>query len=335
MFAINIYKSCFICLFLLLTIALTAQQETQYTHFMYNKVLRNPSYAGQRGMPTFTAMYRSQWVGFEGAPVSQMFSFDMPIFRDRGGVGVSVAHSTIGILDKWQASLAYSYRLKINEVSDLRIGMQGSVRHLGVNFADTRLVAIDSDDPSIPNQQESDTNGNFGFGVYYTSKAFFVGFSVPNLNNNAIGFNGQSSIRTAQETPHYYFTAGGMFYIENKLHMKPSLLVKYVENAPIDFDINFGFVYDYKISAGVSYRYGGVTSNFGESLDLLFFYQANDRFGLGVAYDIPLSRIGGLDLEGNKNINAGSIEAMIRYDVNTEKYNKDLPAELESLRRFL
>lgn len=332
---VKIYKPLFLVLSLLISIGAMAQQEAQYTQFMFNKLLVNPAYAGQRGMPTFTGMYRSQWVGFEGAPVSQMFSFDMPIFMDRGGVGLSVAHSSIGVLNQWQASLAYSYRLKINEFSDIRVGIQGSVRYLGVDFTDDRLVAIDSDDPSISNQRESDTNGNFGFGVYYTSKAFFVGFSIPRLNNNDIGFNGQSSIKTAEESPHYYFSAGGMFFIENKLHMKPSILVKYVENAPIDFDINFGFVYDYKISAGISYRYGGVTSNFGESLDLLFFYQVNDQFGLGAAYDIPLSNIGGLDLKGNSNINAGSIEAMMRYDIKNEKYNKDLPSEIENLRRFL
>lgn len=325
-----------ILVFLSCSVWAFAQQETQFTQFMYNKALLNPAYVGSRGIPTFTGIYRNQWLGFDGAPKSQILNFNTPIFSGKGGLGLGFMHNSIGILNNWQLALAYSYKLKINETSDLRIGVQASLRYLQINFADDKLVFLDTDDPSISLQNETDTNGNFGAGIFYNSKFYYAGISIPNINDNIIGFNGTSSSTTAAESPHIYFMGGGMFYVDKKLHLKPSVLVKYVKNAPIDFDLNLSFVYDYKISAGFSYRYGGVTTNFGESLDLLFFYQATENIGIGAAYDIPLSKIGGLDINGAKNSNAGSIEVLFRYDIiNKEKYNQELPSEIEDLRRFL
>lgn len=318
------------------TNGLVAQQDAQYTQFMYNKGYYNAAYPGMRGMPSFTALYRNQWVGMNGAPVSQILSFDMPIFKNSGGLGINLGHTSIGIFNNWNASLAYSYKLRIDANKALRIGVMASLRHLRVRFTDPQSVSEMTDDPSIPFIDEQDTNGNFGAGIFYTDKSFFIGASVPAINNNVISFNqGGGGSNTAQESPHYYFTLGGMFYVEKKLHLKPSLLIKYVKNAPLDFDLNFSAVYDYRLSAGLSYRYGGVTSNFGESLDILFFYQLNNSTGLGVSYDIPLSKLGGVDIQNNRNRNGGSFEVMLRYDIKSEKYYKDLPPELDDLRRFL
>jgi type IX secretion system PorP/SprF family membrane protein len=318
---------------LLLACSAQAQQEAQFTQFMYNKGMYNPAYPGTRGMPSLTAMYRNQWVGMNGAPISQLLSFDMPIFKSRGGLGIGLSHTSIGIFHNWNASLAYAYKLKINEDKALSLGVMASLRHLRIRFTDEQSVALDPDDGSIPREDQQDSNGNFGAGLFYTDRAFFVGVSVPKINNNVIGFNGGTN--TARESPHYYFTLGGMFYVEKKIHLKPSMLVKYVKNAPVDFDLNFSAVYDYRLSAGLSYRYGGVTSNFGESLDLLFFYQLSDAMGLGVSYDIPLSKLGGSGIDGSRNNNGGSFEVMLRYDMKNEKYYKDLPPELDDLRRFL
>ena len=312
LFAFFIAVSCF------------GQQEAQYTQFMENKMMLNPAYAGAREAPSIMLLTRNQWIGFDGAPTSQLISFNAPIFGDKVGVGMSVSHHSIGITENWTANMAYSYKIPLSNDAALRLGIQGSLRFWGYDFSQVFTIQDPSLDQAIPlNQSATALKGNFGLGAYFNTKKLYVGISAPYLYSNSIGFNQGETNLQAVERQHFYFMAGTMFPLNEKWNIKPSILAKYVDNAPADLDFNLSFVYDQRFTFGPSYRLGG--NNAGESAALVFGFQVNNQFGLGLAYDFIISNLrqaSGINPgTGNSQNNVGSLEVLVRYDLRKDAEN--------------
>jgi type IX secretion system PorP/SprF family membrane protein len=293
--------------------SLWGQQDHQYTQFMYNKLLLNPAYAGARGVSSISAIYRNQWAGFEGAPKSALLSLNAPFLSPRVGVGVVLSHQQAGLQRDFFGSLAYSYDLVAEENLSLRVGVQGSIRSLALDFADAEVAGSGGAgaDPSLQNQRINDVYGNVGAGVYATiAKRAYVGFALPRIYSNTIGLNTNPQFVTAKEYRHYYAMAGAIIPISKDIQLMPAVLGKYVQNAPFDADLNLNLGIKEKVTIGLSGRLGGDSGL--ESVDLLAFFQANEQIGIGAAYDFPLSRI--------KNYTAGSFEVMVQADL--QKPNK-------------
>lgn len=285
-------------------VALNAQQESHFTQFMYNKLYLNPGYAGARGVPSLTAIYRNQWVGFDGAPQSLLASFNGPFLSKRVGVGVNVSHHKVGLQRDLFASVAYSYDLVAQEQMSLRVGLSGSLRSLG--FAFDQATPLQTGDQSVDNQRINDYYGNVGAGVYGTFlERYYFGVSVPRIYSNAIGLANANANILAKEYPHFYGMAGAIIPLSEDINLMPALLLKYVKNAPFSTDINVNLDIKRKVTLGVSYRLGGDGN--GESVDLLALWQAAPQFAVGVAYDFTLSSL--------KDYNAGSIEVLLQYDL--------------------
>lgn len=292
------------------SIVVNAQQEAQFTQFMYNQLNLNPAYAGARGMPSFTLLYRNQWVGFEGSPQSKLLSFNSPIFGNRVGFGLTIHNQTIGIFNNWKTSMAYSYHIKLNEESSIRFGLQGSMRYYGIDFSDPSVVVRDPTDQSISFDQKYDQyTGNFGVGIYMQLKQMYFGIGAPAFFPNELGINNNTLVpRIAEESSHYYLMAGTLLPLNDKIQLKPAFLGKYVKDAPFNADLNISMIFDQIFTAGLSYRLGGNGS--GDSVDLLALYQINN-VAIGAAYDFPLSEV--------KEVSGGSIEVMLRYDFIKER----------------
>ncbi len=295
---------CSIALLVAACVTLSAQQEAQYTQFMYNKMYLNPAYAGARGVPSLTAIYRNQWAGFEGAPQSMLASFNGPFLAKRVGVGATLSNMRVGLQRDFQASLAYSYDMVAQEQMSLRIGLSGSLRSLGIAYNDAQ--PLQSGDQSIENQRTNDFYGNVGAGVYGTVlERYYFGVSVPRLYSNAIGLSNANATSLAKEYQHFYGMAGAIIPLSEDINLMPAVLLKYVKNAPFDADINVNLDIRQKFTAGISYRLGGDGS--GDSVDLLALWQAAPQFAVGAAYDFTLSNI--------KDYSAGSFEVMLQYDL--------------------
>lgn len=308
----------YLIIFLFIAVSATAQQETNYTFFMYNQQAYNPAYVGSIGHGSFMALYRNQWTGFEGAPKSQLVSFQSPFFNERVGIGATVSHFEMGITNNWTANLAYSYKLQLSDDWGMRLGLQGVFRYQGINFNDEKVVLSVLNDPSIKTGgQVENYDGNVGLGLYLTYKElFYFGASVPNMYPNDISLNTSSTIdNPAQYSPHFYVNMGGRIPFNDNVVASPNVLVKYVTNAPIDIDMNLNLIFYNRFVAGISYRFG--SSGTSESLDLLMMYQISSNLGLGLAYDYTLSEI--------KDHSAGSYEIMLRYDLGGEKDNLENP----------
>ncbi len=309
-------KNLFTIIFILCGLSLWAQQEPHYTHFMYNQQLYNPAFVGSRNTPSFTALHRSQWIGFEGAPSSQVLSFQSPIMRERAGIGGTMSHYSIGVSSAWFGSAAYSYNLRLTPDLNVRLGLQATLEYLGINFGDEKVVTTSQFDPSFnENSYQDDYVGNVGVGAYLTYKnLFYLGVSAPQLYPNDIGLNDISNI-TAQIAPHRYINLGASIPVTGQLDLMPNFMVKWVDHAPLSFDLNFNVRYLQKLTAGLTYRMGG--SGKGESMDGLVFFQIHPKFGAGLGYDFTLSKI--------REYQSGTVELLLRYDLRDDKGDLENP----------
>jgi type IX secretion system PorP/SprF family membrane protein len=282
------------------TLMVNAQQEPMYTHYMYNTLAVNPAYAGSRDALSMLALGRFQWVGLEGAPMSQTFQVHSPIYAGLTG-GFSVNNDMIGPVSSTSANLDLAYQFRFGEHSRLSIGMRGTL-----NFFNNRLTSlqlVEQNDPLF-NTDYNITFGNVGAGIYYQHTKFYVGFGVPNLVEHRLN----STLALSTEKRHYYMMAGGYFKIGRTVDIKPSALVKVVGGAPIQADVSVEFIFQRKISVGV----------FGRTFDgvgLLLGYNVMPNFKIGYSFDWPVTEL----------MNAGqygSHEVLLRYDLSWGKYSK-------------
>jgi len=303
-----------IALTISLPLVLGAQQEHRYTQFMYNKLSYNPAYAGIRGVPTMTAMYRDQWFKLDGAPRSAQISMHAPVFSKRVGVGGVLSHHSIGLHRDVQLTASYSYNVISDDEFSLRVGVSGSLRILSIDFSKaTPLIAYD---PSLDDKRINDAFANFGAGIYGTfQERLYIGFSVPRIIRNNIGLNTDPNVTTARESQHFYGTTGGIIPMGKGINLMPAVLVKYVQNAPIDVDVTLNVEIKETVTTGLAYRAGG--DGLGESLNLLAYWQINPRLGVGAAYDLTLSKL--------STFAGGSFELLVYADLVKRKRGMSNP----------
>ena len=282
-----------------------AQQDAQYTQFMFNKIVFNPAYAGSHEGACFSGIYRTQWVNLEGAPTSQNLSFHTAFFHKRVGFGINIHHDNIGPTNIWNYAMMYAYRTKIGK-GDLSFGVQGQIRDYQVNWQE--VTAVHSGDVLQGFRADSKLIPNFGFGVYYGHENFFAGVSMPHLLNNDLTFQFDGNIQNSdfsRERRHLFAMGGLILPVSDIIKLKPAFLVKYVANAPFDMDLHAGVIFYDRINVGATYRIGGFRGNAGESIDFVLQLLITEKLKLGLAYDYTLSDI--------RTFQSGTYELMLEY----------------------
>ena len=279
-----------------------AQQEPMYTHYMYNTLVINPGYAGSRDALSVTALHRSQWVNYKGAPIVQTLTMHAPLKNEHLGLGLSVTNDKIGPTNNTAVFADFAYIMKLNTKSKLALGLSA-----GVNIfqADLNSLQLDQQaDPSFQNNINNKINPNFGFGAYYSRERFYAGISIPNIiQNNYLVVNlPNGSTWAGKEQRHYYFIAGTMIKLSDNLEFKPTTFVKVTPAAPIQADVTASFVIVKKLLLGVMYRTGDA---FGGLIGL----DVTSQFHVGYSFDYSY---------GVKTFkyNNGSHEIVLRYDFN-------------------
>ena len=175
--------------FIALTTSLKAQQDAMFTHYMYNTLWLNPAYAGTRDAFTITAIHRSQWVGFEGAPTDQTLTMHSPILKGKMGVGLSVLNDKIGPTKSTFLALDLDYQIKINSKSKLSFGLKGLVNFYSVNL---NRLSLENQNDNAFSENINRILPNSGAGIYYYRERFYAGISVPKLMENKIKSSSQS-----------------------------------------------------------------------------------------------------------------------------------------------
>lgn len=298
----NLYLS---IVFLALAFGATAQQEQMYTQFMFNKLAYNPAYAGSFVSPTLTAIYRNQWMGLDGAPKALALSYTQPLLNNRVGIGGNIARQSIGINTNLTIDIAYAYRIQLKR-GTLAVGLQASMRNIRQNWGDSRIVAIDQNDPGIPTDPKSKFVPNFGTGVYYNAytERWYAGIALPRIVSNSIDFSEFGDV-LSREVQHINAMGGIKLDATDELEVTPQVLLRYAIGAPFDAELNVSALLRKKFYGGLTYRVGGDTNFAGESIDAALGFQAIDKLFFCFSYDIGLTRL--------RRHNNGSIEATIRW----------------------
>jgi len=288
--------------------SLTAQQDAQYTQWMFNKLSLNPAYAVSSDYACASALHRSQWVGLEGAPVSQSLNVRVPFQNKNAGVGLSINHDQVGPTNSWTVSGIYAYRIDFGNNRKLGIGLQGTLRSYRVKYSET--TAIQTGDGSLPSTDQARTIPNFGVGLYYYTPKFFIGLSAPRILEGDLSFfdNGLGNTDFSREEVHGFLMAGAVFDLNDALKLKPSILLKYVADAPFDADLHASLIFYDIFWAGLTYRIGGIADSPGESLDIVLQLQLSRAIRLGFAYDFTLTKV--------RDYSDGTFEVVLDYCLN-------------------
>lgn len=286
---------------LLLTTLVSAQQDAQFTQYMYNTININPAYAGSREAMSVFALHRTQWVGLEGAPVTNAVSINTPINGSNIGLGVSVVNDRIGPADENNIAVDFSYTINTSDRYKLSFGLKASANLLNVDF--TKLNIYDKNDYAFDTNIDNKFSPNIGVGLYLHSDNTYVGISAPNFletkHFDRYADTGANS-HVAKERIHYYLIAGHVFDLSGTVKFKPSILTKMVQGTPLQVDLSANFLINDKFTAGVAYRWSA-------ALSALVGFQVSDSWFIGYAYDMETTRLA--------NYNSGSHEIFLRYEL--------------------
>ena len=282
----------------------TAQQDAQYTQYMYNTMSVNPAYAGSRQGISMTGLYRTQWVGLDGAPDTQTFNIHSPIGdNEKVGLGLSIINDNIGPTHETYFDIDFSYTINTSEEGKLAFGLKAGGHLLDVAYSE--LSQFNGGDQLLQSDIENKFSPNIGAGLYYTKgDRWYVGLSAPNLLETK-HFD-ESSLSVAKEKVNLYLIGGYVFDINEDLKLKPAVLVKGVAGAPLQADLTVNALLRDKLTLGLAYRWSAAVS-------ALVGYQLSDRLMLGLAYDRETTDLGKTQYE------QGSYEVFMRFEIFNEQ----------------
>jgi type IX secretion system PorP/SprF family membrane protein len=282
--------------FLIGNTGIQAQQDSQYTQYMYNTVMFNPAYAGSREKLSVTSLYRAQWIGLEGAPKTINFGIESPLGSGIG-LAINIINDKIGPSNQTNAAANLSYYIGLGENYKLYFGIRGAVSLLNVDF--TKLNIENTQDPALAANIDNRFSPNIGAGLYLQSDNAYLGISIPSFLETKYYKDSQTSM--AKEKQHIYFMTGYVFDLSYNLKLKPAALVKVVTSSPTQVDLSANFLYNEKFTLGIGYRLNTAVS-------ALAAFQVYDKILIGYAYDRNTSRLG--------QYASGSHELFLQFDLN-------------------
>ncbi|MGZ9676251.1 PorP/SprF family type IX secretion system membrane protein [Flavobacterium sp. GNP001] len=284
----------FFVLLLLTAYKSAAQQDSQFTQYMYNTININPAYAGSRGAMSIFALHRAQWVGLDGAPVTNVGSINTPLNNSKLGLGVSFINDKIGPTNETTISADLSYSIQVSANYKLAFGLKGTANLL--NLDPSRLDPVTAD-PTLQNFNNK-FSPNIGSGLYLHSDKAYLGLSVPNFIESSRYDDNEVAI--FKERINYYLIGGYVFDLNNSVKFKPAFLSKLVTGAPLQVDVSGNFMFNEKFVVGLAYRWSAAVS-------AMVGFQVSEGMYIGYGFDNETTNL--------KNYNRGSHEIFIRYDI--------------------
>ncbi|WP_335964246.1 type IX secretion system membrane protein PorP/SprF [Galbibacter sp. PAP.153] len=294
----NTYRNIIIVVAFICSTVSFAQQYPQYTQYMYNTMSLNPGYTGSRGHLSMVGLYRTQWVGLDGAPETQTFGIDSPVGKNVG-LGLNIVNDALGPTNELYIDANFSYTIRLDENDKLlSFGLKGGGRFFDADFSKGNYQ-----DPDVSFQ--GDINRFYptiGAGVYYHTQKAYIGLSVPNFFAEDHYDNVEEKIGT--ERMHFYFIGGRVFDLSYNVKFKPAFMVKFVPAAPVIADFSANFMFYDRLTLGAAYRWG-------DSFSALFGIQITDGLSLGYAYDATTTNL--------KNYSSGTHEIFLRFEFISNK----------------
>lgn len=271
-----------------------AQQAPQYTQYMYNTTVLNSGYTGTSANFEANVLYRSQWVGLDGAPETQSFTVQGRT-GEKIGLGLTAINDNIGASNNVRINGHFAYELTTGATTKLSLGINAGADILSIDWS--KGVFNDDLDP-VFSENLNKTRPIVGFGAFFYSDHWYLGASTDNFLNSEI-YNDDDREVTDRKSQ-YYFMGGYVFDLSPSLKFKPALLTKHIAGAPLTVDISANFLIQEKVNLGLAYRYD-------DALSALAGFHLGSKFFIGYAYDYSLT--------GLENYNDGSHEIILKFTV--------------------
>ena len=289
-----------IVVMLVVVFSASAQQESQYSQYMYNTMTFNPGYTGSREVLSAMALYRTQWVGLEGSPKTMNFSIQSPV-GIHSSLGLNVQNDQIGPTKNTGVTANYSYTILGSTDLKYSFGISGTLDNFSVDYS---KLNVEYPDPYLTGI-ESQISPNVGVGFYVHSYSWYVGLSVPKLLKT--NYFDDTKETTYSSSSHFYLMAGYVFDVNPYLKFKPATMIKAVSGAPIAIDVSANFLINDKLTVGAAYRWDAAVSG-------LAGFQVTVGLNVGYAYDYDTTHIG--------NYNSGSHEIFLRFELISKSKSK-------------
>lgn len=272
----------------------SAQQESQYTQYMYNTMTFNPGYTGSRGVLSAMGLYRTQWVGLDGAPKTMNFSIQSPL-NDSNALGLNVVSDQIGPTKNTNFMVNYAYTIQGSGDLKVSFGISGGFANFEVDYTKLKMENPDIYMTGV----QTMFSPNVGAGIYVHSYNWYAGISAPSLLKTDHYKDGDvASIYSTKS--HFYGIAGYVFDLNPYLKFKPAVLTKFVSGAPLAVDVSANFLINDKFTIGGAYRWDAAVSG-------LAGFQVTNGLQIGYAYDFETTKLG--------KYNSGSHEFFLRFDL--------------------
>lgn len=302
-FKLNITKGLGILVLVIAANASFAQQDPMYTQYMFNSQTINPAYTGTWESLSFMVLARQQWAGWDGAPQTYTFSMQAPMRNENVALGLNVISDNVFKEKRFGLYADYSYRVKVTEATNLRMGIKGGFTNYSNNLQEYQL-SPGVNDPMFQGDLTRKFIPNFGAGLFLYNPKYYVGLSVPKMLHNEIDDDNTSNFSVQAELRHYFLEAGVVFDLGENLKFKPTFLTKATMGAPVQFDLSANFLLKEKLWLGGMYR---TQDAFGFIAQWIF----GNSLRVGYAIDFSTTNL--------RNYNDGTHEIMVSYELNTLK----------------
>lgn len=283
----------------------SAQSEPMFSQYTFNEIFINPAYAGSHEALSFSSVYRKQWVNIDGAPTTKTFTAHSHLFKSKVGLGLTAYQDQIGVASQTGFFANYAFRIKMRK-GTLSLGMLGGFSGYQERLSEVKTT--ENGDSKFAANTPMVFAPNFGFGTYYYTKRFYFGISVPRMITNKLIINQYSQVERVDgslntEALHYFVATGFIFDVNPIVKIRPSMMIKAVMNAPIEYDANISTLLYNSLWLGGGYRSG-------DSWNILTALQVNNQLRIGYSYDYTITKL--------KDFSGGSHEFSMNYVL---KYN--------------
>jgi len=207
-----------------------SQSDIKLSSFFLTPLTYNPAYAGSYEGMSFTSLYSSQWVGFEGAPKTVFVNGHGTFFGPNTGLGFEIMHDEIGVTSDTKILGNYAYHIQINREWNMSLGLKAGAAWYSVDF--NRLSILNPNEVNNFDDTPTNIDFNLGAGVFFHNENFYVGIGVPNFLKTTYVDSYNATL--ANSTPNYYLSTGYKINLENDVFLQPSALIRIVDGAPIN-----------------------------------------------------------------------------------------------------
>ena len=272
-----------------------SQQLPQLSQYQLDDIIFNPAALGTKTSDRIVLHHRSQWLGFEGSPITQFISYNGSFNGDMG-LGGYIMNDITGPTRRLSFNAGYAYNFGITRKMRLSLGLMATIMQYGIDG--NKVTIHEADDPSIyQGYSDRSWKPDVSIGSYVYTQDFYAGLSVMQLFVSRVKlFKNEPFTAVVPLVPHFYMTSGYAIHLNDETSVTPSIAMHGTMSSPLQFDVNVKGSYKDMVYGGLTYRYK-------DAIILMLGTVINEKFAISYSFDIVVSQL--------RKANSGSHEIVL------------------------